>query len=101
MSASIYDSTDWRKSWKSRTRASAVIRGIDYIHRITSGQDESSISNFDEFGDQVIQLYYDIARVSGWNEENIRRKCLKYLETKSSSAMSIVSGAPSVLKSFL
>ena len=80
MSASIYDSTDWRKSWKSRTRASAVIRGIDYIHRITSGQDESSISNFDEFGDQVIQLYYDIARVSGWNEENIRRKCLKYLE---------------------
>ena len=72
---SRYDSTNWRKSWKNRARASAVNRGIEYIERISL-----DIGNFEDFGDQVIQLYYDIATVSGWNEELLRRRCLMYLE---------------------
>jgi hypothetical protein len=70
-----YDSTNWKKCWKPRTRVKAVNKGIDYIERISL-----DVSNFNTFGDQIIQLYYDIARVSGWNEESLRRRCLKYLE---------------------
>ena len=69
------DHTNWKACWKPRTRARAVNRGIEYIERISL-----DVGNFAHFGDQVIQLYYDIARVSGWNEEGLRRRCLKYLE---------------------
>ena len=48
---------------------------MEYIERISL-----DVGNFADFGDQIIQLYYDIARVSGWNEESLRRRCLKYLE---------------------
>ena len=69
------DPGSWKRCWRGRSRISAVNRGVDYIQRLSYEG-----TNFEDFGNDTIQVFYDIAKVSGWGGETLRRKCLMYLE---------------------
>ena len=50
----------WRTCWQGRPRITAVRRGLDYIQALSYVP-----ANFEAFGNDTIQVFYDVAKVSG------------------------------------
>eukprot|EP00935_MAST-01C_sp_MAST-1C-sp1_P002034 g2034.t1 len=63
---------EWKHCWKPLARKKAIIKGLDRIFSMAQ-LDE----NFNLFGNDVIQCFYDVATVSG---EPLRRRALMYVE---------------------
>ena len=64
---------DWKTCWQGRPRLTAVRRGLDYIQRLSYAG-----TNFSDFGNDTIQVFYDVAKVSGWGAESLRRRCPRH-----------------------
>jgi hypothetical protein len=63
---------EWRFCWKPIARKKAVIKGLDRIFGMAQNDE-----NFNLFGNDIIQCFYDVATVSG---EPLRRRALMYVE---------------------
>ena len=77
---------DWKTCWQGRPRLTAVRRGLDYIQRLSYAG-----TNFSDFGNDTIQVFYDVAKVSGWGAESLRRRCLMYLEQQADRSQKVAS----------
>eukprot|EP01041_Mallomonas_annulata_P006835 gene6835-13843_t len=63
---------EWEGALWAEERVSAVSKAIDRVYEMSLHED-----NFDLFGNDMIQCFYDVSTVTG---EPIRHKTLKYLE---------------------
>jgi hypothetical protein len=63
---------EWKYCWKPAARKKAIIKGLDRIFAMAQSDE-----NFNLFGNDVIQCFYDVATVSG---EPLRRRALMYVE---------------------
>jgi hypothetical protein len=63
---------DWRTCWNRNLRKGAVLKGIDCIRKLAEVKE-----NFDYFGNDIIQCFFDVANVTG---EPIRQRCLMFLD---------------------
>jgi len=64
--------SQWANCWRPHARKRGVLRGLDKI--FSMGQKEE---NFDLFGNDIIQCFYDVATVTG---EPVRARALMYVE---------------------
>jgi len=63
---------EWTSCWKPHIRKRAIIRGLDLIFSMAQRSE-----NFDRFGNDIIQCFYDVATVTG---EPVRSRALMYVE---------------------
>ena len=49
--------SDWGGCWKPHVRMKAIIKGLDYIFKLAQ-----KAENFDLFGNDMIQCFYDVAK---------------------------------------
>ena len=69
---SLETSSHWKTCWEPHKRKGAVLKGIQFIFKLAQDKE-----NFDYFGNDIIQCFYDIAKVTG---EPIRSQSLMFLE---------------------
>ena len=62
----------WAGAFEAVLRRRAIVRGLDQVFKMSLAEE-----NFNLFGDDMIQCFYDIATVSG---EPVRNHALKYVE---------------------
>ena len=70
--ASIKKSRQWATAFQGQTRRKAVLSGLDAIAALSSDQ-----ANFDQFGNDAIQCFYDVARAT---EDPVRANALMFVE---------------------
>ena len=65
-------SRSWTECWMGAARRKAVIKGLDAIFAM-AGEEQ----NFEHFGNDMIQCFYDVARATG---DPVRSRALMYVE---------------------
>ena len=70
--ASIKKSRQWATAFQGQTRRKAVLSGLDAIAALSS-----DAANFDQFGNDAIQCFYDVARAT---EDPVRANALMFVE---------------------
>lgn len=68
----IKKSQQWATAFQGQTRRRAVMSGLDAIFSLSSDP-----QNFDQFGNDAIQCFYDVARVT---EDPVRANALMFVE---------------------
>jgi len=65
-------SRDWVICWRSTERRTAVMQALDAIFKLAANEE-----NFQQFGNDVIQCFYDISSVT---HDPVRSRALMYVE---------------------
>lgn len=62
----------WATAWRGEERLAAVLRGLDFVFRLSQPED-----NFRLFGTDMLQCFFDVSNVSA---EPVRQRALLYAE---------------------